>query len=245
MAVGPSFAVGAACAPAPACWVSARGRRSSSALRDSPLFAGGGQVMVCARVRDVPRATSVPARAPRPSPLPAAAGDPPRRPRTRPVFRAVLGHRCCGRLLVGSVSGRCRWAWCLSRWSWRLRRTVTFWRVRVCWPRSTASPRHWACRCWDGWRTCAACSCPAASAPLWSSSRWARWPWRVPRACRWPPGARSWQGRDARRWRAACARCGTRCCPTTPPYAPPAPWTLDFSTQEIVYVTGPRSWPSR
>lgn len=62
--------------------------------------------MAGARVRDVPRTTSVPARAPRPSPLPGPAGDPPRRPRTPPAFRAVLGHRYCGRLLVGSVSGR-------------------------------------------------------------------------------------------------------------------------------------------
>ncbi|MFJ6650786.1 hypothetical protein ACIQPS_34740 [Streptomyces sp. NPDC091290] len=62
--------------------------------------------MAHAQVRDVPRTTSAPARAPQPSPLPAAAADPQQHPLTPPAFRAVLGHRYCGRLLIGSVTGR-------------------------------------------------------------------------------------------------------------------------------------------
>ncbi|MEU6548405.1 MFS transporter [Streptomyces sp. NPDC046859] len=52
------------------------------------------------------RTTSAPARAPQPPPLPAPAADPPQRPRTPPAFRAVLRYRYCGRLLIGSVTGR-------------------------------------------------------------------------------------------------------------------------------------------
>ncbi|CAM5648466.1 hypothetical protein SVIRM249S_07101 [Streptomyces viridochromogenes] len=50
--------------------------------------------------------TKAPVRAPQPSALPAAAADPQQHPRTPPAFRAVLRHRYCGRLLIGSVSGR-------------------------------------------------------------------------------------------------------------------------------------------
>ncbi|MFD7698408.1 MFS transporter, partial [Streptomyces sp. NPDC059805] len=62
--------------------------------------------MAHAQVRDVSRTTSAPARAPQPSPLPAAAADPQQHPRTPLAFRAVLRHRYCGRLLIGSVTGR-------------------------------------------------------------------------------------------------------------------------------------------
>ncbi|MEV0965506.1 MFS transporter [Streptomyces sp. NPDC049910] len=61
--------------------------------------------MAHAQVRDVPRTTEAPTRAPQPSPLSAPADDPPPRP-TPPTFRDVLRHRYCGRLLISSVVGR-------------------------------------------------------------------------------------------------------------------------------------------
>ncbi|MGZ2361689.1 MFS transporter [Streptomyces sp. 372A] len=57
--------------------------------------------MAHAQVRGVPRTTNAPTRAPQPSPLPA-----PVPPRTPPTFRAVLCHRYCSRLLISSVAGR-------------------------------------------------------------------------------------------------------------------------------------------
>ncbi|MCX4681344.1 MFS transporter [Streptomyces sp. NBC_01433] len=61
--------------------------------------------MAQAQVRDVPRTTPAPGPAPQPSPLAAPAGDP-APPRTPPTFRDVLRHRYCSRLLVSSVTGR-------------------------------------------------------------------------------------------------------------------------------------------
>ncbi|MGW3390496.1 MFS transporter [Streptomyces cinereoruber] len=61
--------------------------------------------MAHAQVRDIPRTTTAPARAPQPPPPPAPAGDP-QPPRTPPTFRAVLRHRYCSRLLIASVTGR-------------------------------------------------------------------------------------------------------------------------------------------
>ncbi|MFI0813510.1 MFS transporter [Streptomyces echinatus] len=61
--------------------------------------------MAHAQVRDVPRTTKAPARAPQPPSLAAPAADP-EQPRTPPTFRAVLRHRYCSRLLIASVIGR-------------------------------------------------------------------------------------------------------------------------------------------
>ncbi|MEU7031578.1 MFS transporter [Streptomyces sp. NPDC046275] len=61
--------------------------------------------MAHAQVRDVPRTTEALARAPQPSSLPEPADDP--APRTTPpTFRDVLRHRYCSRLLIASVTGR-------------------------------------------------------------------------------------------------------------------------------------------
>ncbi|WP_250403552.1 MFS transporter [Streptomyces cellostaticus] len=60
--------------------------------------------MAHAQVRDVPRTTDAPARAPQPFPPPAPADDPP--PSSPPTFLDVLHHRYCGRLLIASVTGR-------------------------------------------------------------------------------------------------------------------------------------------
>ncbi|MFF9178655.1 MFS transporter [Streptomyces sp. NPDC014793] len=61
--------------------------------------------MAHAQVRDVPRTTDSPARAPQPFPPPAPDGGP--RPSSAPpTFLDVLCHRYCGRLLIASVTGR-------------------------------------------------------------------------------------------------------------------------------------------
>ncbi|MGW3930363.1 MFS transporter [Streptomyces microflavus] len=60
--------------------------------------------MAHAQVRDVPRTTPAPGPAPQPAPLPAPAGEP--APRTPPTFHDVLRHRYCSRLLISSVTGR-------------------------------------------------------------------------------------------------------------------------------------------
>ncbi|MFI6278067.1 MFS transporter [Streptomyces sp. NPDC050988] len=61
--------------------------------------------MAHAQVRDVPRTTLTPGPAPQLSPLraPADGAEPPRTP---PTFRDVLRHRYCSRLLIASVTGR-------------------------------------------------------------------------------------------------------------------------------------------
>lgn len=60
--------------------------------------------MAHAQVRDVPRTTPAPARAPQPpARIPADVAV---APRTSPTFRAVLRHRYCRRLLIASVAGR-------------------------------------------------------------------------------------------------------------------------------------------
>ncbi|MEV4868514.1 MFS transporter [Streptomyces syringium] len=61
--------------------------------------------MAHAQVRDVPRTTPAPAAAPQPSP-PRAPADGTTPPRTPPTFRDVLRHRYCTRLLIASVTGR-------------------------------------------------------------------------------------------------------------------------------------------
>ncbi|MFF8950684.1 MFS transporter [Streptomyces sp. NPDC014940] len=61
--------------------------------------------MAHAQVRDVPRTTDAPARAPQPFFPPVAAAGP-RPPSTPPTFLDVLHHRYCGRLLIASVTGR-------------------------------------------------------------------------------------------------------------------------------------------
>ncbi|MFD7956029.1 hypothetical protein ACFV4X_21350, partial [Streptomyces ardesiacus] len=61
--------------------------------------------MAHAQVRDVPRTTKTPARAPQPFPPPAPVGTPEPQ-RTPPTFRDGLRHRYCGRLLIASVTGR-------------------------------------------------------------------------------------------------------------------------------------------
>ncbi|MFJ9580907.1 MFS transporter [Streptomyces sp. NPDC101191] len=61
--------------------------------------------MAHAQVRDVPRTTTAPTRAPQP-PAPRIPAAPASTPRTAPTFRAVLRHRYCRRLLIASVAGR-------------------------------------------------------------------------------------------------------------------------------------------
>src|SRR5690606_8128703 len=74
-----------------------------SRTHDSPCR--GRQAMAHAQVHDVPRTTEAPTRAPQPSPPPAPADEPAPRP-TPPTFRDVLRHRYCSRLLISSVIGR-------------------------------------------------------------------------------------------------------------------------------------------
>ncbi|MEU1466242.1 MFS transporter [Streptomyces sp. NPDC005727] len=61
--------------------------------------------MAHAQVRDVPRTIDAPARAPQPFPPPAPAVGP-WPSSTPPTFLDVLHHRYCGRLLIASVTGR-------------------------------------------------------------------------------------------------------------------------------------------
>lgn len=59
--------------------------------------------MAHAQVRDVPRTTAPPGPTPQPPPEPPA---PAVAPRTAPTFHDVLRHRYCSRLLISSVTGR-------------------------------------------------------------------------------------------------------------------------------------------
>lgn len=61
--------------------------------------------MAHTQLRDVPHTKPAPASAPRPGATPAPAADL-AAPHTPPSFRAVLRHRYCGRLLIASLTGR-------------------------------------------------------------------------------------------------------------------------------------------
>lgn len=62
--------------------------------------------MAHAQVRDTPRATPAPVDLAAQPPAPQVPGAPATAPRTPPGFRAVLRHRYCSRLLIASVTGR-------------------------------------------------------------------------------------------------------------------------------------------
>ncbi|MFD8666585.1 MFS transporter [Streptomyces microflavus] len=62
--------------------------------------------MAYAQVRDTPRTPEVPARAPQPPPPPGPADTGPAARASPPTFNDVLRHRYCSRLLASSVVGR-------------------------------------------------------------------------------------------------------------------------------------------
>ncbi|MGV9233544.1 hypothetical protein ACWDP9_29790 [Streptomyces nigra] len=78
----------------------------------------------------------------------------------------MLGHRYCGRLLIGSVSGRLSLGVVPVALILAAQAGGHFLACAgVLAALYGIAPAPPTCRCWDGWRACAVCSCPAASAP--------------------------------------------------------------------------------